>query len=130
MSNSLIKKTDDSVVTRTREHPIAERTPTVDIGESTNEYVIVMDLPGLVPEDVDITFGSEKLEIKGRSLNETRNDATCLRGERTIADFRRTFDLQGCSIDGQRIAAGYELGVLTIRLPKSESAKARRIEVT
>ena len=102
-------------------------TPRVDIREKGDEILLYADLPGVAPEDLDIRFEEGELSIHGKVA--TRHEG--LRDkhrEYGIGDFHRSFTIDE-SIDGQAISAELSNGVLTLRLPKTEKVKARRIEV-
>ncbi|MCU0959845.1 MAG: Hsp20/alpha crystallin family protein [Pirellulaceae bacterium] len=101
--------------------------PRFDIWEDENELVLYGDLPGVAPEDLDIHFENHELRIYGRVAPRYAN-VEALYSEYGIGDFHRTFTV-GESIDTEQIAAELKNGVLTVRLPKSEAVKPRRIEV-
>lgn len=101
--------------------------PRFDIWEDENELVLSGDLPGVEPADLDIHFENRELRIYGRVAPRHAN-TEALYSEYGIGDFHRTFTV-GESIDTGKIAAELKNGVLTVRLPKSEAVKPRRIEV-
>ena len=101
--------------------------PRFDIWENDHELVLYGDLPGVVPEDLDIHFENRELKIYGRVPQRLAN-VEPLYSEYGIGDFQRTFTV-GESIDTGKISAELKNGVLTVFLPKSEAVKPRRIEV-
>ena len=101
--------------------------PRFDIWENNDEMILYGDLPGVMPEDLDVRFENPVLTIHGK-VRPRHNDVTFLHGEYGIGDFHRTFTI-GEAIDTQRISAELKNGVVTVHLPKSEKVKPRRIEV-
>jgi HSP20 family protein len=101
----------------------------VDIYEADNHDVVVKaDLPGMKREDIKITFENQVLTIEGeRKADAVAGDAY-RRAERGIGAFRRSFTLPA-TIDGGRIAASYQDGVLTVTLPRREESRPRQIPV-
>jgi HSP20 family protein len=122
---------------RASEWPVPEAVttgwlPLVDIFEEPDVIRLVAEVPGVKPEDVKITVESNLLTIKGTKQQVAEEKAEKVhRYERTYGAFERTFRLSA-SIDPNKIKATYNLGVLTVTLPKSETAKPHliRVEVT
>jgi len=103
--------------------------PLVDIFEEPDEIRLVAEVPGVKPEDVKISVENNLLTIKGTKEQVAEEKAERVhRYERTYGAFERTFSL-AASIDPSRIKATYNLGVLTITLPKAETAKPHLIKV-
>lgn len=105
--------------------------PSIDETEDDKAYEVKMDLPGLEEKDVEITFENGVLTVKGeKNAEEEHKDKDVWRRERSFGSFRRSVHLP-VEVDDGRIEASFDKGVLTITLPKSESAraKARKIEV-
>jgi HSP20 family protein len=103
--------------------------PAVDIEEQTERFVITADVPGVEPEQIEITMENGILTIKGER-REQRNveESGFRRVERVSGSFYRRFSLPD-SADPERITAHGKNGVLEIVIPKGEKAKARRISV-
>jgi HSP20 family protein len=103
--------------------------PLVDIFEEPDVIRLVAEVPGVRTEDVKISVEGNLLTIKGtkEQVAEERADKVH-RYERTYGAFERTFRLSA-SIDPKKIKATYDLGVLTITLPKAETAKPHLIQV-
>ena len=101
----------------------------LDVAEKEGEFVVQASLPGVKPEDIDVTFTNNTLTIKGevRSEEEREESRYHLR-ERRYGMFARSITLPR-GIDGDHIEASYKDGVLTLRLPKREEIKPRRIEI-
>ena len=103
--------------------------PLVDIFEEPDVIRLMAEVPGVKPEDVKITVESNLLTIKGTKEQVPEEKAEKVhRYERTYGAFERTFRLS-TSIDPHKIKATYSLGVLTITLPKAETAKPHLITV-
>src|SRR2546425_3107409 len=107
--------------------------PLVDIFEEPDAIRLVAEVPGVRPSDVKITVEDNLLTIKGtkeqvkEQVPEEKAEKVH-RYERTYGAFERTFRLSA-SIDANKIKATYTLGVLTITLPKAETAKPHLITV-
>jgi HSP20 family protein len=103
--------------------------PPVDIFEEPDAIRLVAEVPGVRPEDVKISVEGNLLTIRGvkEQVAETKAE-TVHRYERTYGAFERAFTL-AASIDPSKIKATYTLGVLTIMLPKAETAKPHLITV-
>src|SRR5439155_17145178 len=90
---------------------------------------LVAGVPGVRPEDVKISVEDNLLTIRGMKEQVAENKAEKVhRYERTYGAFERSFTL-AASIDPNKIKATYALGVLTITLPKAETAKPHLIKV-
>lgn len=103
--------------------------PAVDIREEQNQFVLVADIPGVDPKDIDITMENNVLTVKGeRNLEQRDEKQGYSRIERVYGAFYRRFSLPD-SADAEHISARGENGVLTISIPKKEKAQPRRITV-
>jgi HSP20 family molecular chaperone IbpA len=100
--------------------------PRFDIWEGDDELLLYGDLPGVSADDLDIRFENRELSIHGAV--KPRHQGEFVYGEYDIGDFHRTFTV-GEAIDAEKISAEMSNGVLTLRLPKSEKVKPRRIQV-
>ena len=119
----------------TGEEPRVERTrggevyrPNVDILETLDELTLVADMPGVKSDAIDIDFEDGTLVIQGKVEPRFHEKVDLLLCEYGIGDFYRTFRVSE-QIDANRIHAAYADGVLTVHLPKAESAKPRKIAV-
>jgi HSP20 family protein len=92
--------------------------PRVDVLETENEYLVLADIPGTKPEDVDIRFEQGELTVHGRRTN--RSDE--------FTSYHRRFAVAD-TVSADKISAEMKAGVLTIRLPKVEAVKPKRILV-
>ena len=103
----------------------------LDVSESDNHVTVVVDVPGVKRDDIDITLTDSTLQIKGkRESRKEEKSESIHRVERDYGSFERRISLP-CEVDADRVEAGLKEGVLTIQLPKSAKAKeqARRIEI-
>src|SRR6478609_9470954 len=113
--------------TATTSQPSVWFTPRFDIYENANEYVLMGDLPGVNPADLDVKYENQELTIHGR-VPQRCTGGQCFAEEYGVGDFRRSFMI-GDVIDGSQIAAELKDGVLTVQLPKRAEAKPRKIAV-
>ncbi|RMF57924.1 MAG: Hsp20/alpha crystallin family protein [Calditrichaeota bacterium] len=103
--------------------------PRVDIRESENELMFIMELPGVSKEDVHIYFEDGYLKVEGeRKAEEQTNGVQYLRRERSYGKFARRFKIN-TRIDTDGIEARFDNGLLMIRLPKAAEEKPHKIEI-
>ena len=103
----------------------ADWTPAADVYETDSDYEIVIDLPGVNRDALEVDIEDNRLVIKGvRSVEPTNRQRT----ERPNGKFIRTFTVPA-SVDQTRIGAEYRDGVLQIRLPKRKEPRAQRVEI-
>ena len=108
---------------------VAEWAPLVDISEDEKEYVIKAELPEVKKEDVKLTVQDNVLSISGERKSEKEEKGKRYhRIERTYGSFMRSFTLPE-DADGAQVSAEYKDGMLKVRLPKSEKAKPKSIDV-
>jgi HSP20 family protein len=101
----------------------------LDIVENENEFVVKASLPGLKPEEVQITVHGDTLTIRGETKGEEeKKGETWHLRERRYGAFQRSVSL-ATPIDSDKAAASFDHGVLTLTLPKAEQAKPRQIKV-
>ena len=104
--------------------------PAADVLETEAEYRVLVDLPGIDPNDIQLRVEKDTLSIQvDRKQPQPAAGETVHRSERSFGTFFRSFALPR-GVDATRVEAGYEKGVLVVRLPKREEAKARTIAVT
>ncbi len=101
--------------------------PRTRIVETANGYLAEVELPGVNRDRLEITFENGELVLVGRREPVAEGAETLYR-ESHEADYRRVFEL-GAAIDASAISATIDQGLLTLKLPKAEAAKGRRIEV-
>ena len=103
----------------------------VDVKEDEKQYIIHADAPGVSKEDVNITFdkGVLNIEVSERKNTEVKEGEKVIRTERFFSKRSRSFSL-GDKVDEHNIDADLKEGVLTITLPKKESAQiVKKIEI-
>ena len=113
-----------------REGWLSDRMATaLDVAETEQAFEVRLDLPGVKPEDIDIQVHGSTLTIRGERKEERKEEKRSYhRVERRSGSFTRTVTLPA-NIREDEIAAEYGDGVLTIVLPKAETAKTRKIKV-
>lgn len=99
----------------------------VDAYETEDEVVVMASLPGLKPEDVEITFEDGSLTIRGE-INLPAEDVNYVIHERAHGPFARTLNFN-VPVDADKIEATFENGVLTLTVPKSEAVRPKTIKV-
>ncbi|HVJ21132.1 MAG TPA: Hsp20/alpha crystallin family protein [Polyangiaceae bacterium] len=101
--------------------------PNLELSETESEYKVMVELPGLKPEEVEITVDQGMLTVRG----EKRREEKATRGgveytERAYGSFVRTMQLPR-TVNADKIQANFESGVLTLTIPKGEEGRPRRI---
>jgi HSP20 family protein len=115
-------RNDASVVT-------ADWVPAVDVREDEERFVIRADLPGVDPENIDVTMENGMLTIRGsREATKDVNEGGWHRVERVSGNFYRRFSLPD-SADAEHIGAKTANGVLEVTIPKHARVKPRKIAV-
>jgi len=103
--------------------------PAVDIRERKDAYVVMVELPGVKLDDLEIAYQDGLLTIRGgRSLAPDSADEQMHLMERRYGQFRRSITLP-LHVTGEAIDAALEDGVLSVVIPKAEEAKPKRIQV-
>ena len=103
--------------------------PAMDLIETDDQFILRADLPGIAEEDVKIELEDRVLTISGerRAEHESSSEGF-FRLERAHGSFSRSLTLPE-GVDGDRITAGFERGVLEVRIPKPEQRKPRRVSI-
>jgi HSP20 family protein len=101
----------------------------LDLSEKENEYIVKASLPGIRPEDVQISAHGDTLTIRGemKAEQEKQDERYHLR-ERRYGQFQRTVRLP-TPINPDKAQAQFENGVLTLILPKAEESKPKQIKI-
>ncbi len=108
----------------------AEWAPAVDIKEEANRFVIYADIPGVKPEEIDISMHDGVLTIKGEKSSESKTEKDGYkRVERTYGSFYRRFSLPDTA-NPDAISASSKNGVLEIVIPKREAVLPKKINVS
>lgn len=103
--------------------------PTVDISETEQEFLIKAELPGLQKEDVKVNMKDNVLTIHGSRKQESETKGHHYhRIERSYGNFLRSFTLPE-NIDTNKLKANFNDGILEIKIPKSETAINKSIEI-
>ena len=104
--------------------------PPVNLQETDEGYVLTAEIPGVAPEDIDVSIERSTVTLSGeRKIEYAVGDGTAVhRRERQSGSFRRAFELP-TEIDLDAAKATHKNGVLTLRLPKSPASKPRQITI-
>ena len=103
--------------------------PSVDVGETDKAFEITAELPGMDEDDIEVTLTDAGLTIKGEKKSEREEtEKDYHRLERSFGSFQRFFAVPE-EVDAAKIDARFKKGVLTVTLPKTAKAKARKIKV-
>ena len=101
----------------------------LDVTESEDEFTVKASLPGINPDDLEITFTNNTLTIKGETKEEKDVEKAHYHlRERRYGSFARSITLPA-GIETDKIQANYEVGVLKLRLPKAEEVKPKKIAI-
>jgi HSP20 family protein len=100
----------------------------VDAYRLGDRFWLHLDLPGVDPQNVDLTAEKNTLTVSAKREWAREEGTQVLLNERPTGVFSRQFFL-GEALDADRIEAGYDHGVLTISIPVAETAKPRKIEI-
>lgn len=122
----------EDAMTRLMSEPRTSRpwSPAVDILETDDALIVKADLPNVKIEDIDIRVENQTLTISGsRKFEKDENVKGYHRIERSYGEFVRSFAVPS-TVDTEKVAADYKNGVLTVKLPRKESAKPRQVKVT
>jgi HSP20 family protein len=120
---------ENAMLTSPRLLPVESWGVSMDVLENDDNFVVKATLPGVLPDDIDVTFSNNTLTVRGEvKQDETSEDEQYHLRERRYGKFSRSITLP-TRIDADKIHANYESGILTLTLPKTEEVKARRISV-
>jgi HSP20 family protein len=109
--------------------PSAGVFPLTNVTEGKENYYVRAELPGVTAEDLDITITGDSLAIEGeRKIRSENEGAKYHRREREAGRFSRMIALPG-QVDTEKVEAKCADGILTVVLPKAESAKPRQISI-
>jgi len=101
----------------------------LDVSETEDEYVVKASIPGIKPDDVEITYSGKMLTIKGEfKAEQEKEDVHFHMRERRYGSFARSLTLPA-AVKSEAIEAKYEAGVLILKLPKTEDVKPKKIAV-
>ena len=129
-----LRATMDRLLNETRNLPMLSSEETIwmlplDVSETDDAYVVKASIPGVNPDDIDITLTDNVLTIKAEVKEEKEvEEARYHLRERRFGVFSRSITLP-TAVDADKVEALYENGVLTLTIPKAEEVKPRKIEV-
>jgi HSP20 family molecular chaperone IbpA len=128
MAEKTVPTTQNKPLSSREETRSEERyvTPPVDIYENGDDLVVTADLPGVAKENLDVRVENNLLTIRGKPSHLASGDP--IYREYELVSFFRQFELNE-KVDQSKISAELQHGVLTLRLPKAQEAKPRKIEV-
>jgi HSP20 family protein len=108
----------------------AEWAPAVDIKEEADKFILLADLPGVKPDEIDVSMEEGVLTIRGEKRTEAKTEKEGYkRVERTYGSFYRRFSLPDTA-NSDAISAKTNHGVLEIVIPKREAVQPKKISVT
>lgn len=104
--------------------------PAVDITESDDEFRVTAELPGVSADDIDVEVEEDELVLRGEKQTQTEEEGEDYHiTERSYGEFFRRFSLPS-SVDAEKVTAEMKDGELVVRLPKTEQATGRKIEIS
>lgn len=104
--------------------------PALDVIENEDAFLVRASVPGIDPDDLDITLVDNVLTIKGRREPYDLDEGTVYRlQEHSYGSFSRSITLP-VDVDPDNVKASYDNGILTLFVPKTEEVKPRRIPIT
>jgi HSP20 family protein len=103
--------------------------PRVDVKEEDGSVIVAAELPGLDQKDIDVTVTSDSVRISGEKKHEEKQEEKgYYRHETSYGSFERIIDLP-TEVNEDKAEAEFNKGILTIKLPKSEEAQAKRKKI-
>jgi HSP20 family protein len=101
----------------------------LDMYETESDVVVKASVPGVKPEDIEVTVTGDLLTIKGEFKTEEKTEKrSFLRQERRYGSFCRQLGLPA-GVDSNKAAASFENGILTLTLPKVEAVRPKTVRV-
>jgi HSP20 family protein len=105
------------------------RAPAVDVFEEKDDIVVKAEVPGMDKDNIQVTLTDHTLTIKGEKKKaEEIKEENYYRSERSYGSFFRTLELPK-DVHADKVKATFKNGVLEVRMPKTEEAKAKEIKV-
>jgi HSP20 family protein len=123
----LLSETATATATATAKGPAGTFQPRMDVAETEDGYFVTMDIPGLTKDDISVKVEGGAVTIEGERKEEKRGRYH--RSELAYGRFVKDFTLPD-DVDAEKIEAKVNNGVLELRLPKSEKARAVEIKVS
>lgn len=104
-------------------------TPSVEISEKDDEVIVKAEIPGLDHQDIDVSVESNNLILRGVKKREKKEEKeNYVHMECAYGSFDRVIPLRA-EVDRDKVTASYKKGILTIRLPKSDTSKSKKIVI-
>jgi HSP20 family protein len=105
------------------------RAPAVDLFEEKDDIVVKAELPGMDKDNIEVKLSDSTLTIKGEKKKEEEvKEENYYRSERTHGSFVRNVELPK-AVHADKVKATFKNGILEVRIPKTEEAKAKEIKV-
>ena len=103
--------------------------PAVNIWTGDDEALLTAEIPGVDPDKIEVTVKNDTVTIRGnRELDDLKEGESYLRQERGAGTFARSFALP-FHVDGDKVGAQYQKGILQLTLPRAEADKPKKITV-
>ena len=109
--------------------PMRAYMPTADIFETEGALIVVLEMPGVSKDNIDVNVENGLLTVEGRIDFTKYEGLRPVYSEYNVGPYRRSFRISS-QIDQSKISAEMRDGVVTLSLPKAEKAKPRRIEIS
>ena len=107
--------------------PLSRWNPAVNVYQDKDQFTVVVELPGLKKEEIEISLHDDTLTISGERKREESSEQEFLT-ERSYEKFQRSLTLPS-AVDAEAVKANYKNGLLQVVLPKAEQTKPKQIEV-
>ena len=107
--------------------PLSRWNPAVNVYQDKDQFAVVVELPGLKKEEIEISLHDDTLTISGERKREESSEQEFLT-ERLYGKFQRSLTLP-TAVDAEKVKASYKDGLLQVVLPKAEEVKPKQIEV-
>jgi HSP20 family protein len=105
------------------------KAPVVDLFEERDDIVVKAELPGMDKDNIQVNLTDHTLTIKGeKKKEEEEKEENYYRSERSYGSFVRTLELPR-EVHAEKVKASFKNGILEVRMPKTEEAKAKEIKV-
>jgi len=129
MTTTAVDRKDTAVQTPDVSYDVRVYTPAVDIYDHEQEWLLLVEMPGVSDKSAEVSVDKGVLTIEGKVEPPALEGYTLARAEFDVARYRRAFEISD-RVDPKGVKANMKNGVLRITLPKKEEAKARKVEVT
>ncbi|MFC1652448.1 Hsp20/alpha crystallin family protein [Planctomycetota bacterium] len=102
--------------------------PPVNVYDKGDHSVVVAEIPGIDPEQLELTVLNDTVTLSGERFAEDQKDTHVYRRERAVGEFSRTINLPD-AVNPDSVSAEYKDGILRVTMAKAEAAKARQIPI-